>query len=95
MTLSLDMKIPIEEKMTNVTERRVTNVTEGRMTKRLSHYEKAAEKDLVTKLVNDINGVKGVNNLMTVEKPKQGNNESSYKEWEVIRWHYEEYSLIF
>jgi hypothetical protein len=67
MTLSLDMEILIEEEMTNVTERRVTNVTEGRMTKRLSHYEKAAEKDLVTKLVNDINGVKGVNNRVTIE----------------------------
>ena len=27
----------------------------------------AAEKDLVTKLVNDINGVKSVNNRMTIE----------------------------
>jgi hyperosmotically inducible periplasmic protein len=27
----------------------------------------AAEKDLVTKLVNDINGVKSVNNQMTIE----------------------------
>ncbi len=27
----------------------------------------AAEKDLVTKLASDINGVKGINNRMTVE----------------------------
>ncbi len=27
----------------------------------------AAEKDLVTKLVNDVNGVKSVNNRMTIE----------------------------
>jgi len=27
----------------------------------------AAERDLVTKLVNDINGVKSVNNRMTIE----------------------------
>jgi osmotically-inducible protein OsmY len=27
----------------------------------------AAEKDLVNKLVNDINGVKSVNNRMTIE----------------------------
>jgi osmotically-inducible protein OsmY len=27
----------------------------------------AAEKDLAAKLVNDINGVKGVKNLMTIE----------------------------
>lgn len=32
-----------------------------------SKAKNAAEKDLVTKLVNDVNGVKGVNNRMTIE----------------------------
>ena len=30
----------------------------------------AAEKDLVTKLVNDVNGVKSVKNRMTIEESK-------------------------
>jgi len=32
----------------------------------------AAEKDLATKLVNDVHGVKSVNNQMTIEDSNKG-----------------------